>query len=89
MTRYTNIDEFVHSFLPENEQSLWEMIDDYKKWKYDGQIGDCLLRENARTFCDNLTIPKHYHIEFMEKIAIGIYDYFAIQYRIQKELNPK
>jgi hypothetical protein len=83
--KYTTVEEFVKSFADEgHEQSLWEMIDEYKKWKYTGSIGDCLLRSNARAFCSNLTIPAHYHVEYMEKIAIGIYEYFAMKYREMK-----
>jgi hypothetical protein len=78
--KYYTIEEFVKSFS-DQEVSLWEMIDDYKKWKNTGDIGDCLLRLNARTFCDNLKIPVYYHTDYMEKIVLGIYEYFAMKYR--------
>ena len=52
--KYYTIEEFVNLFLPENEDSLWEMIDDYKRFKETGSIGECLLRTNAKIFCSNL-----------------------------------
>lgn len=79
--RYTNVREFIECFLPENEESLWEMIDDYETFKETGSIGECLLRENARTFCSYLKIPMTYHTDYMEKIALGIYEYFAMKYK--------
>jgi len=80
--KYTTVEEFVKSFADEgHEQSLWEMIDEYRTFKEIGSIGDCLLRSNARAFCSNLTLPAHYHVEYMEKIAIWIYEYFAMKYK--------
>lgn len=79
--KYRTIEEFVKCFLPENEDSLWEMIDDYKTFKKTGSIDECLLRTNARTFCSNLKIPMTYHTEYMERIALGIYEYFTMKYK--------
>ena len=79
--KYYTIEEFVKSFLPENEDSLWEMIDDYKRFKETGSIGVCLLRTNARIFCSNQEIPNTYHSLYMERIALGIYEYFAMKYK--------
>ena len=80
--KYTTVEEFVKHFVYNgHEQSLWEMVDDYKKWKNTGDIGDCLLRSNAHTFCANLKIPMYYHTDYMEKIVMGIYEYFALKYK--------
>ena len=80
--KYTTVEEFVKHFVDNgHEQSLWEMADDYKKWKNTGDIGDCLLRSNAQAFCSNLKIPVYYHVDYMEKIALGIYEYFAMKYK--------
>lgn len=84
--KYYTIEEFVNLFLPENEDSLWEMIDDYKRFKETGSIGECLLRTNARIFCSNLEIPNTYHTDYMERIALGIYEYFAMKYKELKWL---
>ena len=83
--KYTTVEEFVKYFVDRGyEQSLWEMIDEYKKWKYTGSIDECLLRSNAQAFCSYLKIPVYYHVDYMEKIAIGIYEYFAMKYREMK-----
>jgi len=80
--KYYTIDQFVKHLTDNgNEESLWEMIDDYEKWRGDGEIGDCLLRENARTFCSNLTVPVHYHTDYMVKLVMEIYRYFAMKYK--------
>lgn len=83
--KYYTIDEFVKHFADNgNEESLWEMIDEYKEWKREGHIGDCLLRSNAQAFCANLKIPMYYHTDYMEKIAMGIYEHFALKYKEMK-----
>ena len=79
---YNNVEEFVQHFADGgHEESLWEMIDDYKKWKSCGNIGDCLLRKNSQTFCTYLKIPIYYHVDYMEKIVLAIYEYFALKYK--------
>jgi hypothetical protein len=83
--KYTNVEEFVKNFVDNgHEESLWEMVDDYRRWKNSGDIGDCLLRANAQTFCSYLKIPIWYHVDFMEKIVMGIYEHFALKYREMK-----
>lgn len=80
--KYNNVEDFVQSFADGgHEESLWEMIDDYKKWKNSGNLGDCLLRKNSRTFCTYLKIPIYYHVDYMEKIVLTIYEHFAIKYK--------
>lgn len=80
--KYYTIDQFVKQFADNgNEESLWEMIDNYKEWKREGHIGDCLLRSNSQVFCANLKIPMYLHTDYMEKIAMGIYEYFAMKYK--------
>ena len=80
--KYNNVEEFVQSFVDGgHEESLWEMIDDYKKWKNSGSLGDCLLRTNSRTFCSYLKIPRHYHMNYMEKIVLCIYEHFTLKYK--------
>ncbi len=86
--RYNTVEEFVQSFADGgHEDSLWDMIDDYKEWKSEGDIGDCLLRSNAQAFCSNLKIPLQYHTEYMEKIAMGTYEYFALRYKELKRFE--
>ena len=78
--RYLTIDEFVKSF--EKEQ-LWQMLDDYDKWQLDpdGILGDSLLRQKVRDYCDNNSIPLRYIDVYMSKIATEIYKYFAMKYK--------
>jgi hypothetical protein len=84
--KYTNVEEFVKNFVDNGyEESLWEMIDDYKKWKNTGSIGDGLLRTNARTFYSYLKIPIRYHVDFMEKIVMAIYEHFTFKYKELKK----
>jgi len=78
--KYYTIEGFVKSFA-DNEDSLWEMIDDYERWRSDDEIEYCLLRENAITFCSNLKVPPHYHTDYMVKIVMEIYRYFAMKYK--------
>ena len=80
--KYYTIEEFV-KHLTDNghEESLWVMIEQYKTWKKVGMLGDCLLRSNAQAFCSNVGIPLEYHSDYMEWIALGIYDYFALKYK--------
>jgi len=80
--KYNNVEEFVQSFVDGgHEESLWEMIDDYKKWKNSGSLGDCLLRTNSQTLCSYLKIPSYYHVDYMEKIVLGIYEHFTLKYK--------
>jgi hypothetical protein len=80
--KYYTIDQFVNYFADNgNEETLWDMIDNYKEWKREGQIGDCLLRSNAQAFCSNLKIPMRLHTEYMEHIVMGIYEHFALKYK--------
>jgi hypothetical protein len=86
--RYTTVEEFVQSFANEgHEESLWEMVNEFKEWKTTGSIGDCLLRSNAQVFCSNLKIPLQYHTDYMEKIAMSIYEYFALKYKELKRFE--
>lgn len=78
--KYYTLEGFVKSFS-DHEDSLWEMIDDYERWRGDGEIENCLLRENARAFCSNLKVPPHYHTDYMVKIVMEIYRYFAMKSR--------
>ena len=78
--KYLTIEAFVRS-LP--EEDLWKIIEDYEKWV---KIGDDefeapFLRSKARKFCSNLTIPAQYHTDYMQKIAVGAYRYFALKYK--------
>jgi hypothetical protein len=82
--KYYTIEGFVKSFA-DHEESLWKMVDDYEMWIGDGEIGECLLRSNARTFCSNLKVPPHYHTDYMVKIVMGIYRYFAMKYKEMEE----
>ena len=80
--KYTTFDEFIQCFADTgDEESLWEMIDDYRKWRIAGEIGDCMLRSNAKAFCSSMGIPINYHTECMEHTAMSIYEYFALKYR--------
>lgn len=80
--KYHSIESFVKGFADNgHEESLWEMVEEYKTWKRDGAIGDCLLRSNARAFCSNMGIPAYLQTDYMEKIAHGIYEYFALRYK--------
>jgi hypothetical protein len=81
--KYYTLERFVKSFA-DNEDSLWEMIDDYERWRGDGGIEDCLLRVNAKTFCSNLKVPSQYHTDYMEKLVMEIYRYFAMKYKEMK-----
>lgn len=86
--KYTTVEEFVQVFVDEgHEESLWEMVGEYREWRITGSIGDCLLRANAQVFCENLKIPVYYHTEYMEKIALGIYEYFALMYKELKRFE--
>ena len=78
--KYYTLEGFVKSFA-DHEDSLWEMIDDYERWRGDGAIENCFLRDNARTFCSNLKVPSQYHTGYMEKLVMEIYRYFAMKYK--------
>ena len=80
-----SLEEFISTFT---EEELWKIIDDYETWGETGTDDDSMLRNFAREYCINLTLPPHYHSDFMSKIAMCAYRYFALKYKeTQKETN--
>jgi type I restriction-modification system DNA methylase subunit len=78
--KYLTIESFVNSL---NEEELWKIIDEYESWVRIGSddFQQSFLRDKAREFCSNLTIPARYHTDFMSKIAIGAYRHFTLKYK--------
>ena len=74
------LDEFVGS-IP--EEKIWELIEDYEEWKRVGsdENRNFFLRDKAREYCEILTMPAHYHTDFMTKIAMYAYRHFALKYK--------
>jgi hypothetical protein len=69
--KHLTIDEFVYG-LP--EEDLWKIILEYETTH---DIEDAkFLREKAREFCD-----KYYYMDYMPKIALYAYRYFAMKYK--------
>ena len=76
--KHQTIDEFIRS---QTEEDLWKIIEDYENWKETGEDENSLLRNKAREFCSNLTLPLRYHSDWMPKIAMGAYRHFALKYK--------
>ena len=76
--KYLTIESFVNSLT---EEDLWKIIEDYENWKETGEDENSLLRNKAREFCSNLTLPLRYHSDWMPKIAMGAYRHFALKYK--------
>ena len=76
--KHLTVESFVNSM---NEEDLWKIIEDYENWKETGEDENSLLRNKAREFCSNLTLPLRYHSDWMPKIAMGAYRHFALKYK--------
>jgi len=76
--KYPTIESFINSL---SEEDLWKIIEDYENWKETGDDKNSFLRNKAREFCSNLTIPLYYHSDWMPKIAMGAYQYFTLKYK--------
>lgn len=76
--KHLTIESFVNSM---NEEDLWKIIADYEDWKENGEVEDSFLRNKAREFCSNLTLPLGYQSVWMPKIAMGAYRHFALKYK--------
>ena len=76
--KYLTLEEFINTLT---EEEIWKIIEDYEKWRETGEDENSLLRNKAREFCSNLTLPLHYHSDWMPKIAMSAYRHFALKYK--------
>ena len=76
--KYLTIDEFIRA---QTEEDIWKLIEDYENWKKTGEDENSFLRNKAREFCSILTLPAHYHTDYMQRIAMGAYRHFALKYK--------
>ncbi len=69
--KYLTISSFINSL---SEEDIWRIIEDYEH-SYDIEDAE-FLREKAREYCD-----KYYYMDYMLKIAMEAYRYFAMKYK--------
>lgn len=69
--KHLTIESFINSL---NEKDIWKIIEDYETYGVDFEAQ--FLREKARDYCDET-----YYLDFMTKIVMGAYRYFALKYK--------
>lgn len=75
--KLSTLEEFINS-MP--EELIWKLIEDYESWKETGVDNTSLLRSTASEFCSIMGAPRMLHTDYMSKIAMGAYRYFALKY---------
>ena len=76
--KFQTLEQFVSSLT---EKEIWKLIEDYENWKKTGEDENSFLRNKAREFCSHLTLPAHYHSDYMPKVAMYAYRHFALKYK--------
>jgi hypothetical protein len=82
--KYYTIEEFVKHFADNgNEQTLWDMIEQYEKFEKHFYIDDCLLVSNARLVSKQLYggSGNETLVSIINKLALEIYKHFALKYK--------
>ena len=72
--KHLTLEEFINTLT---EEDLWKIIDEYENIPApDYEIEARFTREKAKEFCD-----RYYYMEYMQKIALHAYRYFALKYK--------
>lgn len=61
------------------ELTLYAMVLDYKKFKEQGCIGDCTLREHSEAYVKQLGIPSSI-TDCMQRMIFEVYEVLALKY---------